>query len=101
MIIILSCKKTNIDFAIRYKNECVPLEVKATNGYAKSLKTVIENKNVYNLKYGYKFGDYNMGVSNNIITAPLYTLFLLDENLAGLQRCRLLENLKIKLKRFI
>lgn len=68
-----------IDFAIRYKNECVPLEVKATNGYSKSLKTVIENKQVYKIKYGFKFGDYNMGISNNIITAPLYTLFLLDD----------------------
>ena len=36
-----------LDFVIRYKGKCVPLECKATTGKAKSLKMVLANKNVY------------------------------------------------------
>ena len=70
-----------IDFAIRYKNECVPLEIKSQTGNAKSLKTILKNEDVYHIKNGMKFGDYNIGKEGKLLTAPLYTLFLLKEHL--------------------
>lgn len=69
-----------IDFAIRYNNKCVPIEVKAKTGNAKSLNTVIKNIDVYHIDLGMKFGNYNIGRSNNILTLPLYMLFLLKNS---------------------
>lgn len=66
-----------IDFAIRYKNECVSIEIKSSDGNAKSLKTVVKNKDIYHIDYGMKFGNHNIGRENNILTLPLYMLFLL------------------------
>lgn len=68
-----------IDFFIRYKGECVPVEVKANKGNTKSLKTVMKNKSVYHLEHAIKLGDYNIGEENNVLTLPLYMGFLLDE----------------------
>ncbi len=69
-----------IDFVMRYKNECTPLEVKATTGNAKSLNTVIKNKEIYHIDNGIKIGNYNVGRENNILTLPLYMLFLLNDD---------------------
>ncbi len=68
-----------IDFFIRYKGRCTPVEVKASHGNAKSLKTVLKNMEVYHLDKGIKLGDYNVGEENNILTLPLYMGFLLTE----------------------
>lgn len=68
-----------IDFVIRYKNECTPVEVKATNGNAKSLRTVLNNKNEYHIKSCIKFGDYNVGRNNDVLTLPWYMMFLVKE----------------------
>ena len=38
-----------LDFLVRQKGECVPLEVKARTAKAKSLKSALENKPVYHL----------------------------------------------------
>ena len=38
-----------MDFIVRYKGECVVLEVKAKSGKTKSLITVLKNKNVYHV----------------------------------------------------
>lgn len=66
-----------IDFVIRYKNQCIPVEIKSTTGNAKSLKTILKNKNIYHIDYAMKFGDYNVGIENNLQTFPLYMLFAL------------------------
>ena len=50
-----------LDFLVRYKGECVVLEVKAKSGKAKSLKTVLKNKNVYHVNHAIKLGKYNVG----------------------------------------
>lgn len=68
-----------IDFFIRYKGKCTPIEVKATKGNTKSLKTVLKNKEVYHLDSAIKLGDYNIGEENNILTLPLYMGFLLND----------------------
>ena len=67
-----------IDFVIRYKNECVPVEVKSTTGNAKSLTTIMKNKNIYHINNAIKIGDYNVGKENNILTIPLYMIFLIS-----------------------
>ena len=56
----------------------VAVEVKATNGNAKSLKEVINNKNKYGVDSALKLIDGNIGYSNGIYTIPLYMAFLID-----------------------
>lgn len=68
-----------IDFFLRYKGKCTPVEVKAAQGNAKSLKTVLKNTDVYHLDSAVKLGDYNVGEENGILTLPFYTAFLLKE----------------------
>lgn len=68
-----------IDFFMRYKGKCTPIEVKATQGNTKSLKTVLKNTEVYHLDSAIKLGDYNIGEENNILTLPLYMGFLLND----------------------
>lgn len=68
-----------IDFVMRLKGECVPVEVKAVHGNAKSLKTVLKNKEKYHLNYAVKLGDYNIGETDGILTLPFYMAFLLNE----------------------
>jgi len=67
-----------LDFLVRMKGECVPLEVKAKSAKAKSLTTALKNKAVYHLNRGIKFGDYNVGLNGNILTVPSYMGFLLE-----------------------
>ena len=68
-----------IDFVIRYKGECVILECKANTGNAKSAKTVLKHPEKYHVKQAIKLGDYNIGVTDNIMTLPLYMGFLINE----------------------
>lgn len=72
--------KLELDFVLRYQGECVPLECKATTGNAKSLKTVLKNKDVYHVRHALKLGDYNVGRKDDILTIPLYMGFLLKIN---------------------
>lgn len=66
-----------IDFLIRYNGQCMPVEVKATTGNAKSLKTVMAHPEKYQIFQAFKLGDYNVGESGNVLTLPLYMAFLL------------------------
>lgn len=68
-----------IDFVIRHKGEAVPLECKATTGNAKSLKTLLRHPEKYHIDRAFKFGDYNVGRSEQVLTLPLYMAFLLTE----------------------
>lgn len=67
-----------LDFLVRQKGECVPLEVKARSAKAKSMKSALENKPVYHLNRGMKFGDYNVGRDGAILTVPSYMGFFLE-----------------------
>ena len=73
-----------LDFLVRYKGECVVLEVKAKSGKAKSLKTVLKNKNVYHVNHAIKFGKYNVGREEEVFTIPLYMGFLIKDKLADI-----------------
>lgn len=66
-----------VDFIIRYKGECTPVEVKATTGNVKSTRTILHHPEKYHVYSAIKLGDYNIGRSEQILTLPLYMAFLL------------------------
>ena len=68
-----------VDFLIRYKGKCVPLEVKATSGNVKSTKTILKHPEKYHVESAIKVGRYNVGRNGNILTIPFYMLFLLTD----------------------
>ena len=70
-----------LDFLVRFKGECVILEVKAHTGKAKSMMTVLKNKNVYHVKSAIKLGHYNVGREGELLTLPLYMGFLLEDRI--------------------
>lgn len=67
-----------LDFLVRMKGECVPLEVKAKTAQAKSAQTVLKHPDKYGVKQIIKFGDYNVGRDGQLLTLPSYMQFLLD-----------------------
>lgn len=70
-----------LDFLVRFKGECVVLEVKAKTGKTKSMNTVLKNENVYHLNNAIKLGSYNVGREGKILTIPLYMGFLVQDKL--------------------
>ena len=68
-----------IDFIIRYKGTCTPVECKAKTGNAKSLKTLLRHPEKYHVSHAIKLGDYNVGRSDALLTLPFYMAFLLNE----------------------
>ncbi|MCD7783985.1 MAG: ATP-binding protein [Oscillospiraceae bacterium] len=66
-----------VDFVIRYKGECVPVEVKSTSGNIKSTKTILSHPEKYHVNHAIKLGDYNVGTTGSVLTLPLYMAFLL------------------------
>lgn len=68
-----------IDFVIRYKGECVLVEVKAYTGNTKSAKTILNHPEKYHVNSAIKLGDYNVGKMNQMLTLPHYMAFLLRE----------------------
>ena len=68
-----------LDFLIRYRGACVPIECKAVNGNAKSMKTVLQHPEKYHVESALKIGDYNVCRSGAILTIPHYMTFLLTE----------------------
>ena len=68
-----------IDFVMRYKGKCTPVECKATTGNAKSLKTQLNHPEKYHVDNALKFGNYNVGRQGSILTLPFYMAFMLTE----------------------
>lgn len=71
-----------LDFLVRYKGECVAVEVKAKSGKAKSLRTVLKNKDIYHISNAIKLGKYNVGRESEVLTIPLYMGLLVKDTLA-------------------
>lgn len=69
------------DFFVRTASELIPVEVKAKNGRAKSLRTLIKSDKYADIHYGIKFTGGNIGYSNNIYTFPYFCAFLLKRYL--------------------
>lgn len=65
------------DFFVRTANELVPLEVKATNGTAKSLRTLISGEKYADIRHGIKLTGGNVGYSDGVFTFPYFCAFLL------------------------
>lgn len=65
-----------VDFVIRLNGECVLLECKASTGNVKSTKTILKHPEKYHVHRAIKLGNYNIGLSDNILTLPLYMGFL-------------------------
>jgi predicted AAA+ superfamily ATPase len=68
-----------IDFLMRYKNECVLVECKARTGNAKSTGTILKHPEKYHVNHAIKCGDYNIGRQGALLTIPFYMAFLLKE----------------------
>ena len=68
-----------LDFLIRYKGDCTPVECKATTGNAKSVQTVLKHPEKYHVTRALKLGDYNIGRMDHLLILPMYMAFLLKE----------------------
>ena len=68
-----------LDFLMRYKGRCTPVECKSNTGNAKSLRTVLKHPDKYHITNAIKLGDYNVGRNEQLLTLPLYLAFLLTE----------------------
>lgn len=69
------------DFFVRTADELIPVEVKATNGKAKSLRTLIESEKYTDIKKGIKLTAGNIGETDNILTFPYFCAFLIKQYL--------------------
>ncbi len=67
------------DFFVRCKDNLVPIEVKASNNRARSLRTLIDSDKYPEITWGIKFAKTNIGLTDNILTLPCWTAFLLDK----------------------
>lgn len=69
------------DFFVRTARDLIPIEVKATNGRAKSLRTLIESDKYEDIHYGIKLINGNVGYADQIYTFPYFCAFLLKRYL--------------------
>ena len=69
------------DFFVRTPKNLIPVEVKATNGNAKSLRELIRSPKYPEIEFGIKFADGNIGYNDNVYTFPHFSAFLLKEYL--------------------
>ncbi len=72
------------EFLLRSKEHIVPIEVKTSNGNAKSLKELITNKNYPLIEYGIKLVEGNIGYTNNVYTFPLFCAYLIPKFVSNL-----------------
>ena len=71
------------DFFVRTASALIPVEVKAKNGTAKSMRTLISSEKYEDIHCGIKFTGGNIGYSDDIYTFPYFCAFLLKRYLAG------------------
>lgn len=75
-----------MDFFVRSGNDLVPVEVKAGNNQAKSLKTLISSSTYKDILWGVKFVKGNVGWMNRVLTLPQWSAFLLPQILKSYPR---------------
>lgn len=71
------------DFFLRSRANIVPIEVKATNGRSKSLRTLIDSGHYPDIAFGVKLVEGNVGYADGVYTVPHFCAFLLKDWLAG------------------
>lgn len=69
------------DFFIRTANLLIPVEVKATNGKSKSLKTLIDSDKYADIRCGIKLTNGNIGYQDHVYSFPYFCTFLLKRYL--------------------
>ena len=70
------------DFFVRTASKLIPVEVKAKNGLAKSLRSLINGDKYSDISCGIKFTGGNIGYSDDIYTFPYFCAFLLKRYLS-------------------
>lgn len=70
------------DFFVRTQDSLIPVEVKAGQNKAASLRTLIQSDRYKDVSFGIKFGDYNIGCSDCVETFPWFCAFLMKRYLA-------------------
>ena len=71
-----------VEFFVRDANNLIPIDVKATDGKVKSIKSFIKEKNIKDINFGIKLAEKNIGFENNIYTFPYFLTFLLKRFLS-------------------
>lgn len=71
------------NFFVRTAKSLIPIEVKATRGTSKSMRTLIRGKSYSDIHYGIKFAGGNIGYSEDIYAFPYFCAFLLKRYLSG------------------
>ena len=71
-----------VEFFVRDAKNLIPIDVKATDGKVKSIKSFIEDKNIKDINFGIKLAEKNIGFENNIYTFPYFLTFLLKRFLS-------------------
>ena len=77
-----------MDFFLRTSDSLVPVEVKATNGRAKSLATMTRNGHYEDIRFGVKLIRGNIGGTDKVRTFPHFCAFLLPRLFADTQPLR-------------
>ena len=73
-----------VEFFVRRQNELIPVEVKSNDKRSKSLAALIRSENYWDIHYGIKFGDLNIGKAEGILTFPYFCAFRIREYLKTL-----------------
>ena len=73
------------DFFVRDAEHLYPVEVKATNGRSKSLRTLIESDKYPDIQGGFKFALAKVGMINGVTTFPDFCAFLLRREMEARQ----------------
>ena len=71
-----------VEFFVRDANNLIPIDVKATDGKMKSVKSFIEDEKISDINFGIKLAEKNVGFANNIYTFPYFLAFLLKRFLS-------------------
>lgn len=71
------------DFFVRTANALIPVEVKAKNGTAKSMRTLIRSEKYSDIHCGVKFSGGNIGYRDDIYIFPYFCTFLLKRYLSS------------------
>ena len=66
-----------MDFLLRSGDDLVPVEVKAENARAKSLRTLIDSEHYKDIRWGVKLVHGDVGFENSILTIPQWSAFWL------------------------
>jgi predicted AAA+ superfamily ATPase len=66
-----------VEFFVRDANSLIPIDVKASDGKLKSVKSLINDEKIDDIKFGIKLAEKNIGFENNIYTFPYFLAFLI------------------------